>query len=198
MQQLYLAMRYISSQRDVHGRAPEVTVPLRNLVGQGELISKDCRQDLADRPMVLMGIVAGWRQNEVRRARVRDVLEDVLHPIPDRGKPAFGQLMEVNREIGSGDEGGRGLSCLGMTFFGPSEDYISSTQSGAALGQGEQRPTCSDLDVIRVGAYRQDCQRPFCRQLEPQGEHGPGQIFIRWEGGEESRVGTASAETSKL
>ena len=94
------------------------------------------------------------------------VFEDVLDLVPDRWEPTFGQLVEFNGQIGAGKEGGSGLSCLGVTLFGPSEDDISSTQSRVALGQCEQGPACPDLDVVRVRADRQDRQRPLRRLLE--------------------------------
>ena len=121
--------------------------------------------------MVLMGVVARWREDEIGHPSERHLLQDVLHAIPNRGKPAFGQMVQVDGELGLGKEGHGGAACLGLAFFSPGEDDISSAQPGLALGEGEQGPTRPDLDVIRVGADHQHRQGPIRRQLEVQRKH---------------------------
>ena len=69
-----------------------------------ELVPEDSRQHLADRPVVLMGIVARRRKDEVGCACARHLFEDVLDAIPDRGKPAFRQFVQVNAEVGRREE----------------------------------------------------------------------------------------------
>ena len=60
-----------------------------------------------------------------------------------------------------------------VAFSRPSEDHVTNAQSRPALREGQQGPSSPDLDVIRMGADRQDRQGPFSRQLETQGKHGP-------------------------
>jgi hypothetical protein len=74
--------------------------------------------------------------------------------------------VEIEGEIGPGKEGGSGLSRLAVTLVGPGEDNRAGTQSGVALGQGEQGPARTDFDVIGVRADGQDGQGPVGRHIE--------------------------------
>ena len=90
-------------------------------------------------------------------------------------KPTFRQAVQIDCDVGSGEEGGRGVASLGVALCGPGQHHVASTQTGPALGEREQGSSRTDLDVIRVGADRQDRQGPFRRKLEMQGEHDRGQ-----------------------
>jgi hypothetical protein len=116
--------------------------------------------------MILMRVVARRRKDEVWRPIVSHVLQDVLDVIPDGGEATLGEVMEVNGQIGAGNEGARGFPSLGVTLLSPSEDNVPSPQSRVAFSQGEQSPTGSDLNVVRMRADRQDGQFPLRRRLD--------------------------------
>ena len=117
-----------------------------------------------------MGIVIGRRQDEVGNAVPSHALQDVLDAIPDRGKSTFGKLVQVDSEVGTRKKGVAACACLGVAFLVPGQDDVANAHSQPALGKGEQSPSRPDLDVIGMGADRQDRQRPFRRQVEIQRE----------------------------
>ena len=110
VQQLDLAVRHVGGERNVDRRAPEITVPLRDLVRQG----RAGLERPSAPPRRSSGGPDGHRRHDGARIRsgaprVRHVLEDVLHAIPDRGKPAFGQLVQVDGHVGAGKKAAAAL-----------------------------------------------------------------------------------------
>ncbi len=171
MQQLHLAPGGVGRQRKVHRRAAEVTVPLRDLVGEVELVAEDRGHDLADRPVILMRVVARRREDEVRRAGSRHLLQDLLHLAPDGGQPALGQIVQVDARgpRPAGRRAPRGAPrpgdppCRSAPRSGPA--------ARLALGQAEQRPAGADLDVVGMRADREHGQRPARRRVQVQRQH---------------------------
>src|SRR6185437_1031815 len=56
VQQFYLPAGRLGGQRDVHRGTADVAVPLRDLVGQVELITENGGNDLGDGPVILMRV----------------------------------------------------------------------------------------------------------------------------------------------
>jgi hypothetical protein len=131
--------------------------------------------------VILMGIVTRRRKDEVCRAIVSHVLQNVLDAIPDRREASLGQLVEFNSQFTPGNEGGSGLLCFGVTFVGSRQDNVSNPQARLEVGQSEQGPTGSDLNIVRMRADCQDRQRPLRGRLDLEGKHGANQVWAETE-----------------
>ena len=132
--------------------------------------------------MVLVGIVTGGRKDEVGRSVIRHALQDVLDAIPNAGSRPSGKLVQVDGDDRHPEERlAAALRASAWRSSVPGEHHVTNTHSGPALGKGEQGSARPDLDVIGMGADRQDGQRPLCRQLEIQRKHGR-QSALRREG----------------
>jgi hypothetical protein len=121
--------------------------------------------------VILVGVIARRRDDDVGRARAGDLLECVLGPFPDGRQPAFGQVMEVNAEIRAGQEGPGRVPRLVLPVRRAGQHRVVGPQPGLALGQREQRPARADLDVVRVRADGQDGQRPARGDAQRQRFH---------------------------
>ena len=78
--------------------------------------------------------------------------------------------MQVDGEIGAGQEGTRGVACLLLTFRCSGEHDIADLQFRLGARQAEQGSACADLNVIRVSADDEYGQGPAggCSQMKRQ------------------------------
>ena len=51
-------------------------------------------------------------------------LERVLHRFPHRREPSFGQFVQINGDVGTGQERGGRVACLNLPFRRSGEDDV--------------------------------------------------------------------------
>jgi hypothetical protein len=133
VQQFRLTAGGLGGHRHVHGRAPEVAVPFWDLVRQVELVTEDGGDDLAYRPVILMRVVPGRRDDDIGRARLRQPFENLFHAAPHRGQAPLRQVEEVDVELGLRHEGPGRVPCLLVAFRRARQDGV--TNPGPASAQ---------------------------------------------------------------
>ena len=164
-------LRLSRRHRDIHRRTAEVAVPLDNLVREIEVVAENSRNHLANRRVILMSIGARGSDDEVGFARSRECFQHVLYLIPSCRESAIGEIMQIDSEVCSGQEGFCRLASLPVTFRRPGQHYVAGAQSRMAFGEGYQRCPCSNLNIIRVGADGEHRQ-PFTRSgLQTKWDH---------------------------
>ena len=171
IEQFSFPSRDVIGQRKVRVRTSQIAVPLRDLVGEAELVAECRRHQLADGPVILVRIAGGRGEHEIRAQRPRLGLDDLLDLAPDGGQPPVGQVMQLHLEVRAGCERpGRRLGLL-LALTGPRQQDVPDTQPRVALSEAEQGPARCDLNVIGMRADREDRQRRVRRRVKAQRQH---------------------------
>ena len=168
VQELDLMVRRLRRERDVDGWTAQISIPLRDLVSQIEDVAKYGGQQLTDNPVILVGIVARWPDDQVRLAHLCEVFEGFLHRPPHRREPAVRQTVQIDSDVSSRKEAMGRRPGLELTLCGTCQHDVSNLQFGLSLGQGKQGAACSDFDVIGVSPDSEDRQRTILGVADAQ------------------------------
>ena len=150
MQQLHLAPRDLVGQRYVDVAAGQIPVPLGDLVVQHELVAEHRRRLLGKQPVILVRVVGGRADDQIRREHRRRLVQDLLHRVPVRGQPPVRQPVQGKGNLCTGKERRRGAARLGLPFRGTGAEHVVHPYPRSGGGQRQQQPARGDLDVVGV------------------------------------------------
>ena len=153
-------------------RAPEVAVVLRDLVLEHEVVPPGVPGEVRDEPVVLVPVVPVVGEDEVGRALALERLERLLHRRAGVGQEPVPELVHDDARARHARQEGR---CGGARLGGPrrrrAEDHPRHLDVPEG-GEAEHRAAAADLDVVAVGAEREDAPGSAVVREQVDGAHG--------------------------
>lgn len=170
-QVLALGLDLGSRERHVEGRCAQVPFELGDLVLEDEVRAERLPRHLAKDPMVLVAIVNGMREDEVRFVVPRELPEPLLELLEasrqEAHREAPGVQLHPLTEPGSG-----AAPRLRVALLVPRSDHAANFRPRQTRKSLERAP-CADLEIIGMGTEGQHPQG-LGRVTEGQGKHGSG------------------------
>ena len=158
-------------ERDIEVGAPEVAVPLRDLVLEDEVIAERVPGELAGEAVVLVAVVARVREHEIG-VDAFQILEDLLDSLADVRHERVPE--PVDDDLGAGRArqevlGARPRLALPVTVR--AEHDPRDLEVGVVADQREDGAAATDLDVVRMAADRQQASKRRLAAEEREREH---------------------------
>src|SRR5256885_4489025 len=138
----------------------QVAVPFRDLVFEDQLVSKCVPRQIRNNSMILMAILEGVREDDIRREFSCDAFELIFYDIELRREVAVAKLVQPNCVF----------SARSQEFVGTKVRLVCARSCRAPHNPQEFRSwTCAsqlhngaataDFDVVRMGAKAKNSKR---------------------------------------
>ena len=168
-----LLLRDRRGQRHEEVRRPEVAVELRDLVLEDQVVAERVPGQLAGKPVVLVEVVAGVGEDELRVDPALQLLEELLDLAARVGEEAVPEPVDLDARRARRRRGRP--AALARASSPRSPEAASTTQSTSRPGfervERQQRSAAADLDVVGVAADREHATQRLSRATGSALEH---------------------------
>jgi hypothetical protein len=148
------------AQGHVQVRLAEISVPLRNLVLENELVTEGVPRQVGHYSVVLVPVVARVGEDDIRSKLASQTLERILDRIEMGREIAVAEFVQADclarcwsKELPRSELG------LARTGSSGAPDNPSEFRSRSSARQLRQRATAPNLDVVRMRADAKDLER---------------------------------------
>jgi hypothetical protein len=156
------------AQRHVQIWLAEISVPLRNLVFENELVTEGVPRQVGHYPVVLVPVVARVGKDDIRSKLAGETLERILDRVEMGREIAVAEFVQADCLARCwSKELPRSALGLTRTVSSGAPDNPSEFRSRSSARQLRQRATAANLDVVRVCADAKDFERR-CRPRQAQ------------------------------
>ena len=164
LEQRQLPLHDLRRERHEHVRPPEVAVELRDLVLEDQVVAEGVPRQLAGESVILVEVVTGVGEDELRIDAPLQILEHLLDLAADVGQEAVSELVHLDASRGgSREERLRARPCLRRALPGGREHHPVDLELRIRRDEREEGSSAPDLDVVRVAADREDAAERLSR-----------------------------------